>query len=666
VIPGPASPGWVRGDAAGFVPGAVALLAVTGIWAWWGWRQGAFFGEVLYPGSIALLGLLAALLLVAPWQGRLRGAAAVSFLALLGLAAWTGASVAWTPTQDVAVEDAARALIYAVSFALGIWTCQLLGRRMLLSAAPMAVAGAIVAIGTVATLWTGSNVVEYLEQDGTLRFPLGYRNAAVAFFLIAVFPMLVLASNRDTDWRLRALLLGSTTMAIELAVLAQSRGSVLALVAGLAVFLAVSKERLRALMWLALAALPVLPALPLLLDVFQSGGENTAASLGPLQDAGAAMALSGLAGALIGGLRTRTEDRIWVSARAKRAVGGGLLALCGLAVAAVAFALATTEGGPAGFADRSIDEFTSGGTPEVRDQGTRYGFNLGSNRGDFWRVSLDDAADDPLLGTGAGGFQITYLRERQSDLTPDDPHSVEMQMLGELGLPGLLLLAAFLGGATAGAMRSRRLGPSAAALSAAALGAGAYWLAQASIDWIWIYPGITAPVVMLVGAACAPALLRPDPRPRRRAPRLLGVALLAAAALALVPLFMSERFANDGSRTRASDPDHAFSQFDRAQSLNPWADRPALEEAVLAEEQGDLERALAAIREAQRRKPDFWGSHYLAARILASTDLVAARYELERARELNPMSPEVRDLRAELSEAAGRQANREPGSGTGG
>jgi hypothetical protein len=657
VIPAPASPGWVRGGADRGIPGVVVLLAITGIWAWWGWRQGAFFGVVLYPGGIALLALLAGLLVIAPWQGRLRGGAAVAFAALLGLALWTLASIAWTPTRDVAVEDAARALVYAVSFGLGIWTCQLLGRRMLLSAAPLAVAAGLVAVATVITLWTGSDIVEYLEQDGTLRFPLGYRNAVCAFFLVAVFPMIVLASNRSTDWRLRALLLGSTTICLELAVLAQSRGSVFAMAIGLAVFLAVSSERLRVLSWLALAALPVLPALPLLLDVFQSGGDNGPGSLGPLQDAAAAMVLSGAVAVLIGGLRARTEDRIWISDRAKRAFGGGLLAICALGIAGVGFALATTEGGPVGFADRSIDEFTSGGTPELRDQGTRYGFNLGSNRGDFWRVSLDDAAGDPLLGTGAGGFQFSYLRERDSDLTPDDPHSVVMQMLGELGVPGLLLLLGFAAAATIGAIRSRRLGPSAAALSAAALGAGAYWLAQASIDWIWVYPAITAPVVMLLGAACAPALLAAGPRPPNRGRRLTGAALLVVAAISLVPLLLSERYANEGVRSKAEDPEEAFTQFDRAQSLNPWADRPALEEAVLAEEEGDLDRALAAVREAQRRKPDFWGSHYLAARILASTDLVAATYEIERARELNPMSPEVADLADELEAARGGESD---------
>ena len=45
-------------------------------------------------------------------------------------------------------------------------------------------------------------------------------------------------------------------------------------------------------------------------------------------------------------------------------------------------------------------------------------------------------------------------------------------MFGELGFPGLLFFLAFVVAAIAAALRSRRLGPAAAALSAGALAAG--------------------------------------------------------------------------------------------------------------------------------------------------------------------------------------------------
>ena len=78
-------------------------------------------------------------------------------------------------------------------------------------------------------------------------------------------------------------------------------------------------------------------------------------------------------------------------------------------------------------------------------------------------------------------------------------------MLSELGIVGLLLFGGFLVAGTVAGLRSRRSAPAAAALSAAALTAVAYWIVHASYDWFWHYPGITAPVLFMFGAAAAPA-----------------------------------------------------------------------------------------------------------------------------------------------------------------
>src|SRR5262245_52505083 len=99
---------------------ALPLIMVGGIIAWWGWKTGAYFGVVFLPGAIALLGLLIAMLLFAPWPGKLEGAARVTLLALLGLAAWTLTSALWSPVPDIAVSDAQRVLTYGVALALGI------------------------------------------------------------------------------------------------------------------------------------------------------------------------------------------------------------------------------------------------------------------------------------------------------------------------------------------------------------------------------------------------------------------------------------------------------------------------------------------------------------------------------------------------------------------
>ena len=118
------------------------LVVVTGLFAWWGWERGAYFGVVFYPGTLVLLGLLAALLLLAPWPA-LRGPAAIAVGSLLGdRASLTAISALWSPVPAVAIEDALRVFAYATAFVLGVWLCMLLGRRMLLSLLPLAAAGA--------------------------------------------------------------------------------------------------------------------------------------------------------------------------------------------------------------------------------------------------------------------------------------------------------------------------------------------------------------------------------------------------------------------------------------------------------------------------------------------------------------------------------------------
>jgi tetratricopeptide (TPR) repeat protein len=223
-----------------------------------------------------------------------------------------------------------------------------------------------------------------------------------------------------------------------------------------------------------------------------------------------------------------------------------------------------------------------------------------------------------------------------------------MLMAGELGLPGLLLFGTFLVAAVIAALRARRLGPSAAGLVAGALAFAGYWLVHASVEWFWSYPSLTLPAAFVLGAACAPGLLRPDgwlSIPWRR-----GLALGAVlTALALTPFYFSERYTNDALRTWQADLAGAYDELSRAADLNPLSDRPLATEAVIAEEAGEPQRALAALSEAQSRQPDEWTLYYLEARVLAEFDPAGARRALVEARELNPKGPEIAELEEEIA-----------------
>ena len=251
-------------------------MALGALFAWWALNDGAYFGSVFYPPAMGIFALCILLALMAPFTGSISGPMRLGVAGLGGLAAWTLLSAFWSATPSTAVEDALRVFLYLGVFVAGFWTVHLLGRRMLLALAPVAAAGAIVAVAATFVLLTGDDYQAYLHPDSTLRLPIGYRNANAAFFLICCWPLLVLAGQSTLRWELRVLSVGATTVLLDLVVLSQSRGSLPAAALALLAYVAFSPNRLRAGVVAALAILPVLSVLPALLDVFQHGEADAA------------------------------------------------------------------------------------------------------------------------------------------------------------------------------------------------------------------------------------------------------------------------------------------------------------------------------------------------------------------------------------------------------
>ncbi len=629
----------------------LALAVLSFVWSWWAWQKGAYFGVVLLPGAIVLC--IATLLLVrsAPWRVDLglSPPVVVTITALTALGIWTLLSALWSPAPDVAVGDGQRVLVYALAFGLGLALCNLLGPQLKLSLVPLAAAAAFAGLITAVTLATSGSPAAVLERAGTLEFPLGYRNAEAAFFGIALFPALGLAADRALDWRIRAAAAGTATLCIDLFLLAQSRGSMPAMALALVVYTLASPYRVRAISWLGLVALPALAIIPALTSLFDAAdGGLGAPVLDEMHRAGLIALLTTIAGAGLGAVCARFEDRIpglgSHTGDSNRRVAVALAAT--VAVLAVGFVAAV--GDPVHWLGDRADEFREGGSPDLSGESSRFTFNAGSDRYDIWRVALDEAASDPLFGDGAGGFQYAYLRERE---TPTqnlrDAHSVELEALSELGLPGLALLVTALVAMTIGVVRAGTLGPSAATLSAIALASGGYWLVHASVDWFWAYPAITAPVIALAGSACAPAIRALHRRSTRswRGWLIGGLAVLAVSA---IPPWLSERYVNDAYASWRTNLTRAYDDLDNARRLNALTDTPLLAEGAIARAAGDRERALVALREAVDQRPEEWAAHYLLAELQARSNPAVARNEIRVALELNPLDAQIQALATRL------------------
>jgi O-antigen ligase len=128
--------------------------------------------------------------------------------------------------------------------------------------------------------------------------------------------------------------------------------------------------------------------------------------------------------------------------------------------------------------------------------------DIGSNRADYWRVAAGSFAAAPLEGVGTAGFRVEWLRERDVAEGAVDAHSLYLETAAELGLVGLALLAAFVGGVAACA---RRLTFEDGALAAGPCAALAALALHAGIDWDWELPALTLVGVLLAGAVVANA-----------------------------------------------------------------------------------------------------------------------------------------------------------------
>mgnify|MGYP003623175307 CR=1 FL=1 len=118
-------------------------------------------------------------------------------------------------------------------------------------------------------------------------------------------------------------------------------------------------------------------------------------------------------------------------------------------------------------------------------------------------------AHEPLIGVGAGGWTVWWLRYRPYADGAQDAHSLELQTLAELGLVGVALLFIFLAGIGLAAAQAARAAPRAAAGPIAGC---VTWLAHSPLDWDWQMPALTLVAILLAGGVLALATRTQDAR----------------------------------------------------------------------------------------------------------------------------------------------------------
>ncbi len=647
----------MRAAAARLEPRDAGLLAAVPLWLWWAVWQGGSPVSVWAVGLVylAVAGALLAALVPRPPLGR---PALWALAAALGLLAWSCASIAWADDRGLAWIACARLGLVVAALALPLlWPPTrgglILGVAALVGCALLGEATALIAARSDPTVL----------GDGRLTDPTGYANASAALLFMAALASLPLAVDARLARRARGLALGAAVALAGGALLAQSRASLGALAVALAALLALSARRGALALAAGVVALALAAIAGPLLDVRAAwlrdddGGAVGGAILA-LLGAGAVVALAGIVLSRFDAPRSAPDGDARAASPRAPALRRPPPALIAAGCAAL-LAGALLAGGAGWLADRAHDIATPD-YDRLEVSSTRFTGDLGSNRVDYWRVSLAVLGDAPLAGAGAAGFTDEYIRRRHTDKTPLYAHSIWMQTAADLGAVGLALLAGALAALAAAVLRTRsRIAPHDRLVQAAACAPLLYVVAHSSVDWVSHIPVVSVPAI---GLAAAAAGLRAEAAPgqpaERTAPRpgpalAAALALVAGALLLAGPPYLSGRLQELAASELAKRPGDALAHLRSAQRVQPLGRAAAVQEGVYALELGDERRAAQAFRTALERDGRSWFAQLEMALLEARGDMRAsALRRLALAGRLNPREPWIPRAQAALATRA--------------
>ena len=625
----------------GLLLAAPALLTI-----YFAFTGGGFFAGSTGVGAVLVWTALALRMVAADhaMAGLSRGL--VLAAGALGLfAVWALVSTAWSDSSSRALIEFDRALLY-------------LGLLLLFGSLPRsperiawALRGLFFAMLTVGAIALISRIlsevvsVDELIAADRLSYPITYWNGLGMFVGTGLILATYYASSERDPAVMRVIGAGAMPVLSATLYFTLSRGAIAATIAGLVIYLVAARPRGAVAGLLAgvpAATLAVSAAYDA--DLLVSERATSAAAVAQGNDVAVLVCIAvvvAVAARTAGLLLDRRLARVRPSATGRRAVsiGFAVAALSALALAFLAFDLGDRLEHQY---DRFVDSSTIRSAADPRARLTDPGNN---GRIEHWEVALDAFTDEPLTGTGAGTFGITWARERPITLKVEDAHSLYVELLSELGIAGLLLVLAALGLVLWGFARWCR-GPD-RHLYGVLFAAGSAWAIHAGIDWDWELPAVTAWFWAFGGMALA-ASAADSIRPAQANLMRVGVAL-ACLALAVTPALMAYSQARLNSAVAAFERGDCDTAIDAALgSLKAIPSRPQPFEVLgyCDARLGLHELAIGAMRSGIARDPDNWELHYG----LALTQAIAGRDPRPAARVALHLNP-----RSELARQAARQ-----------
>jgi hypothetical protein len=621
--------------------GAVAIIL------WLAFNAGGFF-----PGTVGYAAIGTGLVLLVwlttadhPFEG-VSGPLALAAGALTLFAVWTLVSAGWSDATSRALIEFDRSLLYVlVLLVAGLMSGRLGGpKRVLwgLAAAAFVVCGCGLVTRVLPDLWP----VRATLQADRLSYPITYWNTLGLLGAMGWVTCLHLAASLREPRVVRILSAAALPVLAATVYFTFSRGAILVVPIGVVVYLAIARPR-----GAVAALLAGVPATAIAVvacfgaDALSADDPTTALAVSQGKTVAIVIVASMLlAAALRFGLGRLDGwmERVEIRMPSR----GRMLAIAGVAVALVV--VAGLAGGAQDTVSSQYEKFTQSGEVDPAGGSRERLAEVGNNgRLDHWKVALEGAKQSLLHGTGAGTYSNLWAKDRPETFDVQDAHSLYVEVLGELGVVGLVLIVTLvltlLGGAL---LRSRP--PADRAVAGAVAAIVAMWGIRAGLDWDWEMPVVTVWVLIAGGALLARPVLQGNAAnggglvPGKLGRLLLGLGVLV---LLITPALVSQ------SQARLQESIRAFRAGDCTDALNSALDanstlsvrpEPFLVIGFCDVRIGQPKLGVEAMQAAIERDPDNWTYRYGLALTKAASG-IDPRPDARKAHELNPRSQLTRD-----------------------
>jgi tetratricopeptide (TPR) repeat protein len=619
--------------------------------------RGGGYDSIVY-GEVGIavwwLLLLGALVGILP-ATRIPRAGWVALALLAAFAAWTALGITWSESAERSAAEAGRVAAYLGVFALALAAQGRDGLRRTVNAfaAAIALVGVLALLSRLHPAWFPADDAARLlprELGSRLNYPLNYWNGLAALIVMGI-PLLLGIAVRAQHLVTRALAAATLPAMVLTIFYTFSRGGVLVLGVALLGFIALYPRRLAALPTLLVAGAgsAILIAGGTQRDALQERVLSDAAHV--QGDEMLAMALVVCAGVGLVQVAIALSAQYGLGPRPK--VTRRRHAALAVGAACTAVVIGLVAGLPGEVADRwtETDESVGNALGSERLQSVST-----QSRRMYWEAALDANATAPLVGIGPGAYEYWWARNSVPGVPfARDAHSLYVETLAELGIIGLVLLLLAMGAVLAACMR-RALGarPERRLVLAPATASCVAFVAFAGIDWLWELAVLPVTFLLLVAAIIGPEAMsgaasgadralepRPPHSPRGRAATRIGLGALAVLALIAItlPHASTVLVRNSGEQLRSGELDSALDSAEMAETVEPYAATPKLEQALVLERSGKLAAAATAASDATRSEPTNWRTWLVLAGIEARRERAASAIDAYReAHRLNSRS----------------------------